>query len=76
MAVQVGLCQTLSETSKTGFSRVAAQIMLNLIGDPGIDAIVFEPVREKNQQFGFPTRSYTNQAAQSQKMARSLKFWI
>ena len=35
---------------------------------------VFEPVYEKNQQFGFPTRSDTNRAVQSQKQARSLKF--
>ena len=35
-----------------------------------------EPVREKNQQFGFLTRSDTNQPVQSQKMVRGWKFWI
>ena len=58
------------------FSCVTAQIMLNLIGDPGIDAIIFESVRKNTNNLGVPTRSDTNQAAQSQKMARSLKFWI
>ena len=31
---------------------------------------------EKTKQFGFPTRSDTNRPVQSQKQARSLKFWI
>ena len=35
---------------------------------------IIEPRREKNGLSGFPTRSDTNQAAQSHKMARSLKF--
>ena len=35
-----------------------------------------EPLHEKKQQFGFPTRSDTNRPVQSQKQARSLKFWI
>ena len=30
----------------------------------------------RNQQFAFPTRSNTNRPVQSQKQARSLKFWI
>ena len=30
----------------------------------------------ENQQFGFPTRSDTNQTVQSQNKARSLKLWI
>ena len=29
--------------------------------------IIYEPVHEKTQQFGFPTRSDTNQTVQSQK---------
>ena len=36
----------------------------------------FEPLREKNRSSGFPTRSDTNRAVQSQKMARGLKFRI
>ena len=36
---------------------------------------IIEQLHE-NQQFGFPTRSDTNQPVQSQKQARSLKFWI
>ena len=36
----------------------------------------YEPVREKNQQFGVPTRSDTNRTVQSQKMVRGLKFWL
>ena len=32
--------------------------------------------RRENLSSGFPTRSYTNQAVQPQKMVRSLKFWI
>ena len=31
---------------------------------------------QENQSSGFPTWSDTNQPAQSQKMARILKFWI
>ena len=31
---------------------------------------------EKNNNFGFPTSSDTNQPVQSQKQARSLRFWI
>ena len=30
----------------------------------------------ENRSSGFPTRSYTNQAVQSGKMAKGLKFWI
>ena len=30
----------------------------------------------KNPNSGFPTRSHTNRAVQSQKMAIGLKFWI
>ena len=30
----------------------------------------------RKQQFGFPTRSNTNQPVQSQKQARGLKFWV
>ena len=33
-----------------------------------------EPRRKKNRLLGFPTRSYTNQSVQQQKMVRSLKF--
>ena len=33
-------------------------------------------MREKTNNFGFPTRSDTNQAVQSQTKARSLKLWI
>ena len=40
----------------------------------GVSAI-YELRHEKTCP-GFPTRSDTNQAAQSQKMARGLKFWI
>ena len=36
----------------------------------------YEPVHEKNQLFGVPTRSDKNQTVQSQKTATSLKFWI
>ena len=35
-----------------------------------------EPVHEKTNNFGFLTRSDTNQAVQSQNKARSLKLWI
>ena len=35
-----------------------------------------EPVHEKTQQFGFPTRSDTNWPVRSQKKARSLKLCI
>ena len=31
---------------------------------------------KKNKQSGFPTSSDTNQPVQSQKKARSLRFWI
>ena len=33
-------------------------------------------LRKRNQQYGFTTRSDTNQAVQPQKQTRSLKFWI
>ena len=36
----------------------------------------YEPCCEKTGLRGFPTRSYTNQAVQPQKMARGLKFPI
>ena len=38
------------------------------------NGIILEPLHEKNQEIGFPTRSVTNRAVQSQKQARSLKF--
>ena len=41
-----------------------------------IGALNYEPLREKTRSSGFPTRFATNWAVQSQKMARSLKFWI
>ena len=37
---------------------------------------IYEPRCEKKQSSGFPTRSDTNQAIQSQKMARGLKLCI
>ena len=36
---------------------------------------MIELLREKSK-FGFPTRSNTNRFIQSQRQARSLKFWI
>ena len=36
--------------------------------------ISYEPVHEKTNNLGFPTRSDSNQAVQSQKIARSFKF--
>ena len=38
--------------------------------------ISHEPRCEENRSSGFPTRSDTNRAVQSQKMARDLKFRI
>ena len=38
--------------------------------------ILNEPVHEKTNKFGFPTRSDTNHPVQSQKMVRGWKFWI
>ena len=40
-----------------------------------LDSPLNEPRREKRSS-GFTTRSDTNRPVQSQKMARSLKFWI
>ena len=37
---------------------------------------IYEPVREKTQQFVFSTRSNTNQPVQSHKIARSFKFRV
>ena len=36
----------------------------------------YEPRSEKTGLRGFPTRSGTKGAVQSQKMVRALKFWI
>ena len=60
MAVQVGLCQTLSETPKTGF--LASRLN------------VFMSFRMKTQLSGFPFRSDINRSVQLQKMVKSLKF--
>ena len=41
-----------------------------------ITMIINEPVLEKTNNFGFPTRSDTNKAVQSQRRGRNLKFRI
>ena len=38
--------------------------------------LTYEPMREKNQQFVFPTRSDTKRPVQAQKMDRGWKFWM
>ena len=57
------------------FSCVAAQVRLVRCGLLKQIVLQNEPVREI-KQFGFMTRSDTDQAVQSQNKARGLKLWI
>ena len=70
LIVQPGLCRTWSETPKTGFlrTRLISPILSHLKAH--MSRVMRKPT------FWFPTWSDTNQAVQSQKMAKGLKFQI
>ena len=84
MTVQADLCRNWSETPKTEF--LASWFMWfnvpisNSLVRPttSLQSLVLTIIAAKreNQSSGFPTRSDTNQAVQSQKKARCLKFRI
>ena len=91
VAAQPSLCRTCPEIPKTGFLRTrlkcAPSITLRSLMIPIVtNEIDFQAVPQthlaylsrvmRKPAFWFPTWSDTNQAVQSQKMVRALKFWI
>ena len=88
VAAQPGLCQTWSETPKTGFlttwliwfhwvlRNMICQLSPNTFRIWSLVWFIIRAASGENLSLGFLTRTDTNRAVQPQKMATGLKFWI